>query len=206
MLFHAHITPDILKSNDALVEQLYIFLNEYVPKRLIYESEDEREDCTQDTLMYLLKRFKNLDIEILDKINVEKFFYNRANSFVSGYLRKLSRKRLNEKEYIERQMKILVIDRKLKEDKKEFLNERLLKSIIESFHLEKEKLQELNILVLKKFEMLDYDVYIDNHVSNLEDHTYKALNALSYAIVDEYMLKDIQEEGEQDVEQYGTRL
>jgi hypothetical protein len=206
MLFHAHITPDILKSNDALVEQLYIFLNEYVPKRLIYESEDEREDCTQDTLMYLLKRFKNLDIEILDKINVEKFFYNRANSFVSGYLRKLSRKRLNEKEYIERQMKILAIDRKLKEDKKEFLNERLLKSIIESFHLEKEKLQELNILVLKKFEMLDYDVYIDNHVSNLEDHTYKALNALSYAIVDEYMLKDIQEEGEQDVEQYGTRL
>jgi hypothetical protein len=103
-------------------------------------------------------------------------------------------------------MKILAIDRKLKEDKKEFLNERLLKSIIESFHLEKEKLQELNILVLKKFEMLDYDVYIDNHVSNLEDHTYKALNALSYAIVDEYMLKDIQEEGEQDVEQYGTRL
>jgi hypothetical protein len=206
MLFHAHITPDILKSNDALVEQLYIFLNEYVPKRLIYESEDEREDCTQDTLMYLLKRFKNLDIEILDKINVEKFFYNRANSFVSGYLRKLSRKRLNEKEYIERQMKMLAIDRKLKEDKKEFLNERLLKSIIESFHLEKEKLQELNILVLKKFEMLDYDVYIDNHVSNLEDHTYKALNALSYAIVDEYMLKDIQEEGEQDVEQYGTRL
>jgi phosphoribosyl 1,2-cyclic phosphate phosphodiesterase len=71
---------------------------------------------------------------------------------------------------------------------------------------EKEKLHELNILVLKKFEMLDYDVYIDNHVSNLEDHTYKALNALSYAIVDEYMLKDIQEEGEQDVEQYGTRL
>ena len=206
MLFHAHITPDILKSNDALVEQLYIFLNEYVPKRLIYESEDEREDCTQDTLMYLLKRFKNLDIEILDKINVEKFFYNRANSFVSGYLRKLSRKRLNEKEYIERQMKMLAIDRKLKEDKKEFLNERLLKSIIESFHLEKEKLYELNILVLKKFEMLDYDVYIDNHVSNLEDHTYKALNALSYAIVDEYMLKDIQEEGEQDVEQYGTRL
>ena len=206
MLFHAHITPDILKSNDALVEQLYIFLNEYVPKRLIYESEDEREDCTQDTLMYLLKRFKNLDIEILDKINVEKFFYNRANSFVSGYLRKLSRKRLNEKEYIERQMKMLAIDRKLKEDKKEFLNERLLKSIIESFHLEKEKLHELNILVLKKFEMLDYDVYIDNHVSNLEDHTYKALNALSYAIVDEYMLKDIQEEGEQDVEQYGTRL
>lgn len=206
MLFHAHITPEILKSKDALVEQLYIFLNEYVPNRLIYESEDEREDCTQDALMYLLKRFESLDIEILHKINVEKFFYNRANSFISGYLRKLSRKRSNEKEYIERQMKILLMDRQIKENQKEFLNESLLKSIIESFHLDKEKLAELTTLVLEKFEMLNYDVYIDNRVSNLEEHTYKALNALSYAIVDEYMLKDIQEEGEQDVEQHGTRL
>lgn len=206
MLFHAHITPEILKSKDALVEQLYIFLNEYVPKRLIYESEDEREDCTQDALMYLLKRFESLDIAILNKINVEKFFYNRANSFISGYLKKLSRKRSNEKEYIERQMKILLMDRQIKENQKEFLNESLLKSIIESFHLDKEKLAELTTLVLQKFEMLDYDVYVDNHVSNLEEHTYKALNALSYAIVDEYMLKDIQEEGEQDVKQYGTRL
>lgn len=206
MLFHAHITPEILKSKDALVEQLYIFLNEYVPNRLIYESEDEREDCTQDALMYLLKRFESLDIEILHKINVEKFFYNRANSFISGYLRKLSRKRSNEKEYIEKQMKILLMDRQIKENQKEFLNESLLKSIIKSFHLDKEKLDELTILVLQKFEMLNYDVYIDNRVSNLEEHTYKALNALSYAIVDEYMLKDIQEEGEQDVEQHGTRL
>ena len=110
MLFKASITPKVLQSEDALVEQLYIFLNAYVPSRLKFESRDEIEDCLQETIMYMLKRYHSLNKADIAKINIEAFFYNRANSFVSSYLRKLKNYRKAKDKYISMEVYKLEIE------------------------------------------------------------------------------------------------
>lgn len=88
-LFKAVITNELARDEDKLVEQLYIFLNEFVRTRLIYEPQENIEDCIQDTIMFILKRYRDLSEEDKDTINLEKYFYNRANSYVSRtWLRK----------------------------------------------------------------------------------------------------------------------
>ncbi len=88
-LFKAVITNELARDGDKLVEQLYIFLNEFVRTRLIYEPQENIEDCIQDTIMFILKRYRDLSEEDKDTLNLEKYFYNRANSYVSRtWLRK----------------------------------------------------------------------------------------------------------------------
>lgn len=88
-LFKAVITNELARDEDKLVEQLYIFLNEFVRTRLIYEPQENIEDCIQDTIMFILKRYRDLSEEDKDTLNLEKYFYNRANSYVSRtWLRK----------------------------------------------------------------------------------------------------------------------
>jgi hypothetical protein len=88
-LFKAVITNELARDEDKLAEQLYIFLNEFVRTRLIYEPQENIEDCIQDTIMFILKRYRDLSEEDKDTLNLEKYFYNRANSYVSRtWLRK----------------------------------------------------------------------------------------------------------------------
>jgi len=101
-LFKAVITNELARDEDKLVEQLYIFLNEFVRTRLIYEPQENIEDCIQDTIMFILKRYRDLSEEDKDTLNLEKYFYNRANSYVSRtWLRKKRMYDRNIKDFIE---------------------------------------------------------------------------------------------------------
>jgi hypothetical protein len=207
MLFKANITREILEDEDKLCEQLYIFLKEYVAYRLQYENFSEREDCTQDTILFMLKRFKELTPEELDNINIEKFFYNRARSFISSYvdelvLRKqrvrlmLNRKvpsnfpgnRQYDSEFID-----FVIDEASDPEKFDYINYVILKEIVSKFSLVEVK-SELLIKISEMFlKGLGYKGY-DTEVIDLDEKDPDGiLKILGYAVVDEYLLKSITE-------------
>jgi hypothetical protein len=203
MLFRADIKsiiPLIIYDKDApdeekeikenlLAEKLYVFLNDYVPKRLMYESDDEREDCVQETMMYLLKRFRKINRYHLETINMEKFFYNRANSFIAGYIRKLKIEKNARKKYIDHQKYLNSIKKDMREYE-EYINESLLNRIIEMYELNKQNKLELKKIVLQMLKFLGYDVYLEHEVNTEDNQTFKTL---SYAIIDEYMTKSLEE-------------
>lgn len=94
MLFKASITKEVIEDEDLLVEQLYIFLDEFVKVKLCFESEDTRDDCKQDAIMFLLEKARSLTTEQKKALNLEKYFYNRANSYISSvWLGRLNRYR-----------------------------------------------------------------------------------------------------------------
>jgi len=191
MLFQAEITREVLNSKDRLVEQLYVFLNAYVPTRLRYESQEEREDCVQDTIMYLLKRFDNLDDEVLEKINIEKFFYNRAHSFISGYINKIKAERNAKKKYIDNEIYMRKLERTI-EKPIEFIDDNILDTIIEGYKLDKEKSVLLKEFSNFRFKRLGYDVPEPPN-RDIDEATFDLLVTLSFAVIDEYMIKSAEE-------------
>jgi hypothetical protein len=190
MLFKASITDRVLESEDALVEQLYIFLKEYVRSRLIYESEDEKEDCVQETIMYMLKRYRQLSKKELKDINMEKFFYNRAHSYISLYLTKLKTERNARKKYLSKAIyaKSFELDGKL-----EMVNLPVLKSIISGYNLNKRKAEALLKISENKLNMLGYSIP-SNNITGINEEEYNVLDTLGSCVVDEYMIKSIEDD------------
>jgi len=191
MLFKAEITSETIKSENALIEQLYIFLNEYVHARLRNESRVEKEDCVQDTVMYLFKRYQQLDEELRDNINLEKFFYNRANSFVSGYVNKLRTRRNAVNKYIEQEFYLKQIE-DVGHGEPEYADEELLEKIIKSYKLDEEKEKILKEFTEFRLKIMGYDVP-EAKKRNLDSQTFNLLTTLSYAVIDEYMLKSTED-------------
>lgn len=94
MLFNVEIPSSIVADKDELTDRLYKVITAYVNKKLIYEHEDTKQDCIQDTIMLLLEKINTLTPDELKIINLEKWIYNRMNSFVSSvWLGKLNRYR-----------------------------------------------------------------------------------------------------------------
>lgn len=200
MLFKASITPKVLQSEDALVEQLYIFLNAYVPSRLKFESRDEIEDCLQETIMYMLKRYHSLNKADIAKINIEAFFYNRANSFVSSYLRKLKNYRKAKDKYISMEVYKLEIEN-MQDSFIELIDIAVLHKIVLSYSLKGNMAEDLYMISLARLKDLGYnapEVDLDGIASDKRE----ILDALSFAVVDEYMIKSAEafKEGEEDID------
>lgn len=200
MLFKASITPKVLQSEDALVEQLYIFLNAYVPSRLKFESRDEIEDCLQETIMYMLKRYHSLNKADIAKINIEAFFYNRANSFVSSYLRKLKNYRKAKDKYISMEVYKLEIEN-MQDSFIELIDIAVLHKIVLSYSLKGNMAEDLYMISLARLGDLGYnapEVDLDGIASDKRE----ILDALSFAVVDEYMIKSAEafKEGEEDID------
>jgi hypothetical protein len=202
MLFKASITNETTKSEDALVDQLYIFLREFVPTHLKYESKDEIEDCIQETMLYLLKRFNKLKREVeskgssLSKVNLEKFFFNRANSYVSSvYLRKLTRYRKAKGAYIERERYIKQLDGERQLEQVDYI---ILNRIIKDYNLGKEKSEYLKLIVEDKLKALDFDIELEP-MERIEDSMYEVLDTLSYTVIDEYLIESVTSEGDGDI-------
>lgn len=108
MLFNVLINEEVVNNKDKLVEKLYIFLHQYVPTRLKYESRENIEDCIQDTIMHMLKRYDKLEEELIKEepnfkktFNFSKYFYNRARSYISYWIRRVNKRRQAEREYLE---------------------------------------------------------------------------------------------------------
>jgi hypothetical protein len=187
MLFKANITNEIAKSEDSLCEQLYLFLNDYIPTRLPYENHDEQADCIQDTVLYLFKRFNKLLDEDRATLNLEKFFYNRARSYVSGYIKKMWHARKDKKDYI--RMRHYLGDDTNRKTVSYYIDYNLLDTIITAYKLSADKSKMLKNLSIKKlvteFNFAEYGYYSEADISNNE-----TLVKLSMAIVDEYILKN----------------
>lgn len=184
MLFKSTINKEIVKSEEALVEQLYIFLDEYIPTRLIYEGYDERQDCVQEAIMYLLKRFRALTEEEISTVNLEKFFYNRARSYVSLYLRSLKKSRADTKSYIEL---LKDLGQYATDIIEYYIDETLLTSIISSYKLSKNSQNILKKICIIKLKELGFST-----TKSAEDLVYsdrEVLVKLSPAVVDEYMIE-----------------
>lgn len=85
----------VIEDIDYLVNILYTFLETYVPLRLLYEDKFERDNCIQDTMLYLIKRYNELSKEEKENEDLGKFFYNRCRSYISNYINKLKLERKN---------------------------------------------------------------------------------------------------------------
>ena len=194
MLFKASITPEILKSDEKLCEQLYIFLKEYVPIRLRYESRDEHEDCIQDTMLYLLDRYRMISPEALDGINIEKFFYNRANSYIgTTYQRKLKAYRNANKRLIDDLKMSKLTD---EQEELNYINKPLLKSIIDSYGLPENDVAFLtNLAVMKLIAFGYHDNEQLKDSKPISENRFEVLKNISFAVVDSYLVEAAKEGG-----------
>jgi len=187
MLFKAEITNETAKDRDKLVEQLYIFLNEFAYARLRYESKDDIEDCIQDTIMYMIKRFDDMPKTSTNYINLEKYFYNRANSYVSYWLGGKIRNRKNISKYISNKTYIDKMDSEGVSGE-DYIDYSILENIITEYNLDTEKSKFLLFFSSKHLEELGFisDEYIVN-----SEIIYPVITNLVYAVVDEYLVKSV---------------
>lgn len=195
MLFHAKITAETMNDENALCEQLYIFLKSYIPRRLVYENQEEREDCMQDTIMYMLDRYNKLTDREKSSINIEKFFYNRARSYISIYLRGIKRRR----ELVDKYTKYEEFLISLREgEEKPYIDKSLLTEIIESYNFTKERMSLAGKLAFNRLVSLGYSdpaQEIDRKKLRALDPS-DILTTLSYTITDEYLLRAVDDRGD----------
>lgn len=187
MLFRAEITEETIESEDKLCEQLYIFLEDFVPKRLKYEISTEREDCVQETILYLLERFRKLEKGSIRGEDIEKFFYNRANSFISGYIRKLKVQRVAEGKYIYNDIQEKSMPKEMPED----VDYDILENIIKQYNLTEDNSAILLNVVEQRLLDLGYEVNANREKLKIREESLKAFEDISYSVVDEYLVKSL---------------
>ena len=186
-----------LHRDDILCTYLYDFLRKYVPTRLKYEGRAEREDCIQDTIMFMLDRYHKLTEEEKKDLDLGKFFYNRARSHISFYIRKLQEYRESLKELYTYEMFKKEIE-SLKED--EFIDYDLIDRISSKYRLDKKRQNLFKKLVINK--LVRFGDYVDPIKDIDEEEISKydpndVLDALSYAAVDEYLIKAVECRGDE---------
>lgn len=184
-LFGRHITKEVVTDLDKLTEEVYIFLNVFVPNKIRYESKEEKEDCIQDTALHILKRFEELEVEELEEdFNYEKFLYNRANSYVSYWLRRLVKERQNMKEYMEY---LYYFYKGFEEEKANQIDHKVLQEVILEYNLGGRENQTLFAICINKLIGMGF-AGTEKEVKSL-GKINKSLDSLSYAVVDEYLFK-----------------
>lgn len=199
MLFGSTITKDIIRDENKLVEQFYVFLNNYINKKLIYENDQTRQDCIQETIMVLLKKARLLTDEQVEKLNLERYFYNRANSYVSSiFLGKLKRHRsrvvsvdsYNSLDIKNSSEDILSVMREPEDFKTQrYVRENVLERVINSFNLDKKMLAIVDNMARYALESIGIASCPDDEILSS-----KELEPLVLAIVDEYILEIITNE------------
>jgi len=185
---------NILEHDNALCKQLYIFLNCYVPRRLIYENESEHEDCIQETIMYMLQRIDKLTKEEKETINIEKFLYNRAHSYISLYIRGMTRRRDIYKKYKVHKEFVASISNT---SHNIYIDIGLLKKVIDGYPFDEKRKGLTTNMVINKLITIGYkDTYVPILDEDIEKYDNSdILSILSYAIVDEYLLRSAEDRG-----------
>ena len=141
-LFGIEIKDELIKDEDKLVEKLYEFLAIYLPLRLKYNTRDELEDATQETIMYILRRVR--EENMID--NLERYIFNRAHSFVSSYIiRPLQKERAAQEFYYPdqalEQLQDLSYDGETLSEN--YINENKLKEIVDNYPVSPEAKEKL---------------------------------------------------------------
>jgi len=197
MLFKADISGDALTDENKLCEQLYIFLYDYVRRRLTYENSAEIEDCVQDTIMFLISRYRKLTPEQKAHINIEQFFYNRANSRVSFYLRNLKKERGAIREYSN---DLVLLGNVESNNNEEYINMPCLNKVLDKYRLDSNRYKIFKKFVINKLVSLGYNDSVEEITyEELDKYDHNnVLDILSYSAVDEYLVKSVKEAGELD--------
>lgn len=203
MLFKSNIPNELVKDEDKLVEQLYIFLGEFVRAKLKYEKFDNVQDCIQDTLLYILERVRKLTEEQLKSINLERFIYNRANSYVSAiWLRKL--KKYRRSVFLESELKYSIerlgyttsngildmLSRKnliteLDLYYKTQIDTQLIEDLIFDYRLSDDLKELVKYRVIETLISFGF-TYQDFEVKQFKNHKY--IEPTIHAVVDEYLI------------------
>lgn len=183
MLFGAEITTDLAKDTDKLCEQLYIFLRAHINKRLKFESDESKEDYVQDTIMYLLEKFNSLTEEQKESLNLEKYFFNRANSYIGSKLRTAKRQYKALKNYLYNSGPTNEAYVSFDPD---IVDELVLNKIVNSYKLPKDKAETLKSLSRNSLTFLGY--LGELHPIDTDDDPSGTLETLSFSVVDEYLL------------------
>lgn len=186
MLFKAKITHEVAKDREKLAEQLYLFLNEFAYTRLKYESKDTVEDCIQDTIMYMIDRFNSLEENKLDGINLEKYFYNRANSYISYWLKGKANERKKFSKYVENSLYVSSLKGDYANDRepKELIDFSLLQSIVDKYPFNEQDKKYIAYEASNRLQELGF--IGDDWVEQLEE--IARLATIINAVVDEYLV------------------
>lgn len=186
MLFRASITSTTIKDKEKLAEQLYVFLTQYVSARLRYESEDSKEDCIQDTIMFIIEKFNKLNStqQLGKDFNYEKYFYNRARSYISYWIKKVKTDRLRYKEYIEYAIYLKAPERSLDED---LLDIRLLDKIVLEYNLP----TSISQLVISRATntLIDLGLTAIPLLVEVPKDLEELVDSISHTAVDEYLIE-----------------
>jgi len=184
----SEVIKEIVENRDKyLCEQLYIFLNNYVNSRLIYENMATKEDFIQDSMLFLLERFNSLSKEEKETLNLEKFFFNRARSFIGERLRRRSEAKRRNKELRDDVLYLEATNKATKEV--EYVDDYLLDKLIKKYSLNKDKSKTLRELSINRLVKLGYS---DKYTKFDDSYLESTLNKLSLAVVDEYLLLSVQ--------------
>lgn len=187
MLFKANIDSEVIKDKEKLAEQLYLFLNEFAYARLRYESKDNIEDCIQDTIMYMLDRFKEIENSPLNNVNIEKYFYNRANSHISYWLNNKVKERKKISKYAESRSYVEMMNNSYGIMPHDYIDYDTLAIIVNKYGLDRDK---TDYLIKKSSEHLSDLGFIHDEYMVTDNHM-QSLDGLVYAIVDEYLVKSV---------------
>jgi DNA-directed RNA polymerase specialized sigma24 family protein len=205
LLFHTEFDNSVIDDENKLCEKLYEFLRDYVNKRLKFENSDSKEDYVQETIMYILNRFNQLTEKEKREINLEKYFYNRANSFIGNKQRQSKKRYKILKKYLEEQTYL----QEQEDQEKEIIDERLLKQIAESYKLNKDQTNILIKLSRNKLVKLGHIGEYSSIEESLREvkispkslvikfgtgDPNNTLEYLSYSVVDEYLLESIKQD------------
>ena len=212
MLFKASITKQVVVDEDKLVEQLYIFLKEYVSSRLKSETEESKEDCIQEVIMKMLNRYRKDRLNnIFDSsFNYEKYFYNRAMQYVSSYLRTVitDRKKMREwyDEYIHLTKALMSSDISIDSTTQsmyhangagqgsrvdsnvlsdlDYLDYSLIVKVSSMYGLSPQEAQQVADLANNKLIEMGY-IGVYSQMTDIDP----VLEALSYVVLDRYLMK-----------------
>jgi DNA-directed RNA polymerase specialized sigma24 family protein len=187
MLFGAEITTDLAKDTDKLCEQLYIFLRAHINKRLKFESDESREDYVQDTIMYLLEKFNSLTDEQKETLNLERYFFNRANSYIGNRLETAKRQYKTLKHYLYENDPTNEAYVSFDPD---IVDEAVLSKIVSSYKLPEDKAEILKRLSRNSLTFLGY--FGELHPIGADEDPTGTLEALSFSVVDEYLLEMVE--------------
>lgn len=188
MLYNIEITKETAKDIERLTNKLYIFLGRYVPARLKYENEEDHNDCIQDTIMFILGRYNQIAHEIdVNNFNYEKYFYNRARSYISYWIRRHSKERKAKRAYIEN---AIYLQQHSNEVNFKPVDHQVLEKIVKEYNFDTKD----NILLLSisqgYLEGIGYDSE-DKYQTDKEvnPHKQELMEKLAYAVIDEYLVE-----------------
>lgn len=179
-LFGIEIKDELIKNEDKLVEKLYEFLAIYLPLRLKYNTRDELEDATQETIMYILHRVREEN-----KIdNLERYIFNRAHSFVSSYIiRPLQKERAAQEFYyldqaLEQLQDLSYDGETLSEN---YINENKLKEIVDNYPINQEAKEKLYLQAVYSL-VQDYGFHIQkiDELTNVHNELNMFLSLVLY--------------------------